>query len=196
MRILRIILFLAVTINAGAQDNWKIAKQQDGITIYVQKEVSSNYWSFKAVMEVNSSIEKIVQVLKKVENYIDWFAFTASAHLIKTAGNSQYVCIETDYPWPYENEYMNYLMKFERISESHLTIQIQSLSGSFFTIKGIKPMKTAGGYIDLTLNNGIIKLIYYFHSEPRQKIPTWLINPGIHEMPYRTFFALRNKVKD
>jgi hypothetical protein len=40
------------------------------------------------------------------------------------------------------------------------------------------------------------KITYYFHSEPTQNIPSWLINPRIHEMPYKTLSALREIVND
>jgi len=126
-----------------------------------------------------------------VNKYPEWFAFTASAKLINQITNEQLFFMETDYPWPYSNECMNYHMEFVKIQDNKQKITI---TGTNKSMNCKKSLKKASGYFLLEPDGGNTKISYYFHSEPSQNIPTWLINPMIHEMPYQTFISMRKKL--
>jgi len=55
-------------------------------------------------------------------------------------------------------------------------------------------LRKAKEYILLESDKEYTKISYHFHCEPSQGIPTWLINPNIHEMPYQTFVGLKKKL--
>lgn len=83
-------------------------------------------------------------------------------------------------------------MKFDDKRDNKRTISIKGNK----SVKNCKyELKEAYGYILLEAEERNTKITYYFHSEPYQKIPAWLINSKIHEMPYQTFVALRKIVK-
>ena len=73
---------------------------------------------FKAIMSVKATESEIIKVLKYVDGYPKWFAFTASTKLISRKTSEQTFFMETDYPWPYSNEGMNYTMKFMKIKNN------------------------------------------------------------------------------
>ena len=86
---------------------------------------------------------------------------------------------------------MNYKMVFEKSQGNKIKIPITGIDS---TVKCEYSLKKASGFILLEPENGNLKITYYFHSEPTQNIPTWLINPRIYEMPLHTFKALRKKL--
>jgi hypothetical protein len=193
MRLILLVLFVTMSITKSkAQEIWQLAKDKDGIKVYVSEVTNCDYYAFKAVMSVRTIESKIVEILKDANNYSDWFAFTASAKLISQTENEQIVFIETDYPWPFSNECMNYKMVFEKLQNDKLKISIVGINS---TVKCDYSLKKANGYILLEPEIGNIKITYYFHSEPSQKIRPWLINSRIHEMPYQTFKGLIKKLK-
>jgi hypothetical protein len=192
MRLILLVLFVTMSITKSkAQEIWQLAKDKDGIKVYVSEVTNCDYYAFKAVMSVRTIESKIVEILKDANNYSDWFAFTASAKLISQTENEQIVFIETDYPWPFSNECMNYKMVFEKLQNDKLKISIVGINS---TVKCDYSLKKANGYILLEPENVNIKITYYFHSEPSQKIRPWLINPRVHEMPFQTFKGLRKKL--
>lgn len=176
-----------------AQDNWKLAIHKNGIKIYVGHVTDSDYLAFKAIMSLRTTESKIIEILRDVNEYPEWFAFTASTKLISQSPTDQKFFMETDYPWPYINECMRYTMDFEGIAGSRQMISIMGTSDRTFCEKSLKK---ADGYILLEPDQDHIIITYYFHSEPSQNIPTWLINPMIHKMPYQTFSALKKKLTD
>ncbi|MEZ0611662.1 hypothetical protein ACAW74_24340 [Fibrella sp. WM1] len=194
MRALVSILLVVISIEkSNAQDVWKLVKDEGGIEVYVGKLATSDYVAFKAVMSLKTTKTAIVNVLKEVAKYPEWFAFTASTRLISQPDNEQSFFMETDYPWPFSNECMNYKMSFEKFQDDNLKVAITAIDG---TMKCKYSLKKASGYILLKTENERIRITYYFHSEPSQHIPPWLINPKIHEMPFQTFKALQKRLNN
>lgn len=192
-RIMLVLLSFCNVMTLKAQQTWNIAKEKDGIKVIVGEVRNSEYYAFKATMTVKATENEVVEILKDVNKYPEWFAFTASTKRISHSEIEQQFFMETDYPWPYSNECMNYQMIFEKPQPNKTKIAI---TGRNQNVPCKYSFKKAGGYILLESEKGGVKITYYFHSEPSQRIPTWLINPRIHEMPFQTFEALREKLSN
>lgn len=192
MKALVILMLISIGISTFNTDKkWMLAKNKNGIKVYVSETSGSNYYMFKAIMSVRAPGTEVITILKDVSNYPEWFAFTASSKLIKQSENEQFFFMETDYPWPYSNECMNYNMKIVELPGEQQKIII---TGRNNNTNCKYSLKKASGYILLEPDNGNTKITFYFHTEPAQNIPSWLINPMIHEMPYQTFISLRKKL--
>lgn len=185
------IMLIASIVQSFCQEKWKLAKNEQGIKVYVGEIPNSHYFAFKAVMSVKSTENQILKILKDVNKYIEWFAFTESVKLIKQSESEQFFEMETDYPWPFANECMNYLMMVQKTDNKITKI---SITGTNDKMNCNYSLKKANGYILLEPDNGDIKITYYFHSEPSQNIPPRLINPMLYRMPFQTFIALKKKL--
>mgnify|MGYP000379912974 CR=1 FL=1 len=192
MKTILFLIIISVSIPQIHQsETWELAKNKKGIKVYVSQIQNSAYYAFKAIMSVKATEAEILKILKEVNKYSEWFAFTASAKLISKKTDEQDFFMKTDYPWPFSNECMHYNMKFVKTPNNKQKIIISGINKS---TNCKYSLKKADGYILLEPNGAYTKISYYLHSEPSQNIPTWLINPNIHEMPYQTFVSLRNKL--
>jgi hypothetical protein len=192
MKYLIISMILGVgMVESAMQETWKLAKEERGIKVYVAETPNSDYYAFKSVMTVKTTEQEILNILKDVNTYPEWFAFTASAKLLQRTEQEQFFAMETDYPWPFSNECMNYSMAFQRMENNKLKI---SIVGTNEKVNCAYSLKKANGYILLEPDGEGTKITYYFHSEPSQKIPPVLINPLIYMMPFQTFVALQKKL--
>jgi hypothetical protein len=183
-------LFVAFLMGNLWQNEWQLAKSKDGITVFTQQVHDSQYHGFRAVVCLKDSMNEILNVLRDVYKYPEWFAFTASVQFKQQVDNKLYFRMETDFPWPYQNEFKDYEMSFDELSDELISISLKGLNNS-----GDAPMlKKAKGNILLHKKQGDIELTFTFHSEPTQSIPAWLINPVIHELPYRTLQNLKHQL--
>lgn len=189
--ILPLMLLLVSIPKIYTQETWDLAKNKKGIKVLVSKIPASDYYAFKAIMVLNTTEVEIIKILKDVSKYPEWFAYTAATKLINQTSHEQWFFTETDYPWPYSNECMNYHMEFVEIQNGKQKITITKMDDN---TNCKYSLNKASGYILLEPDGSNIKITYYFHAEPSQDIPTWLINPRIHEMPYRTFVSLRKRL--
>ena len=189
--IFMLVIFLAST-NIYTQTKWDLAKNEDGIKVYLREEQGTEYKAFKANMMVSSSIGEMMPILKDIENYNKWFAYTETSHLIKIENGRQYNYVETKFPWPYKNRDMVYEMDIQQIDESIVKVSIIGIPDFINEKEGIVRMQKAGGYILLKALEDKTEIIYYFHSEPGNSIPAWVANISIIELPFITLSGLRD----
>jgi len=184
------------SIQGFSQNNWEIDKNKDGIKVYTRAEKGSDFKSFKAVMEVNASSDEIIKILKNADAYTKWYGYTETSKLLKTENGVQYNYVETIFPWPYENRDMVYKMSIKKYSSGAVKVLLKGLPNYFPEKKGIVRMKKAEGYILLKPKNGKTEIIYVFHSEPGENIPSWLANNSIASLPFETLSGLRKILKE
>jgi len=179
-----------------SQNNWEIDKNKDGIKVYTRVEKGSNFKAFKAIVEVDNSIDEIIKILKNVSEYTNWYGYTKTSKLLKTENDIQYNYVETIFPWPYSNRDMVYKMSIEKDSSGAVKVLLKGLPNYIPKKKGIVRMKKAEGYILLQPNNGKTEIIYVFHSEPGKNTPAWLANNSIADLPFKTLSGLKKILKE
>ena len=177
------------------QNNWEIDKNKDGIKVYTRAEKGSSFKAFRAIVEVNNSVEEIIKVLKNISEYTNWYGYTKTSKLLKTENGIQYNYVETIFPWPYNNRDMVYKMSIEKYSSGAVKVSLKGLPKYISEKKGIVRMKKAEGYILLQPNNEKTLITYVFHSEPGKNIPVWLANNSIADLPFKTLSGLKKRLK-
>lgn len=178
-----------------AQTAWKIDKDENGIKVYTRIEEDSDFKAFKAITQLEASLQEIIAILQDADNYVDWYGFTKSSQLVKREKNVQYNYVETIFPWPFKNRDMTYRMSIDTTSSMETRISLTGLPDYLPEIKGIVRMKKAEGYILLRPMDGSTEIEYVFHSDPGENVPVWLANQSIAELPFRTLMGLRERVE-
>jgi len=87
MKCSRIILFLCgLTLSifaAPAENEWKLAKQTNGVSIYSRAHPGSKLKEFKAIGEIDVSTKTVNDVLDDVESYSSFMPYTAECRVLK-----------------------------------------------------------------------------------------------------------------
>ncbi|QNL21477.1 hypothetical protein HZR84_05865 [Hyphobacterium sp. CCMP332] len=181
---------------AFTQSTWTPEIQKQGISVYTKAEKYSDFKSFKAEVELPAKIEEVLQVLKDGAHYVHWFGFTKTSRSLKKEGDVQFIYMETIFPWPYANRDMVYMMSFDTKSPNETLIILKGIPDFLPEKRGIVRMEKANGSILLQSEGEITKIRYVFHSEPGGRIPHWLANNSIAELPYQTLLGLRQMLSD
>mgnify|MGYP000125512121 CR=1 FL=1 len=188
--IVGLLVFIGMLPSYG-QQKWKLAKSDQGIEVYTAEVINSKYVAFKATMLIKTTEQEVFKILKNIQKYPEWLAYTASVSDIQQTEYGQSFVMETDYPWPYSNECMKYSMSFQRDENKGMKVNISGTQGH---VNCKYTIKKAGGYILLEPDQDQIRITYYFHSEPSQNIPSFLLNSSIYKMPFQTFLTLKKKL--
>ncbi len=179
-----------------AQPDWEIDMQENGITVYTRYEENSAFKAFKATITVKATIDEILSILRKAEDYIEWYGYTRTSKVLKQEKNVQYNYVETIFPWPYSNRDMVYKMTIDKSDPEEVIISLDGLPDYLPVKEGLVRMEKASGIIQLKTFNDYTKLTYQFHSEPGKNLPIWLANTSIAELPYKTLLGLKNVVEN
>jgi hypothetical protein len=176
---------------ALSQDSWELVKDSDGVKIYTRLEAGSPYKSFKAITVTSATGDEIVEILKDVNGYASWFAYTEKVELLENGSHEKYMYMETRFPWPFNNEDMIFKMTFVTEANAITKVTLAGVPGYRPPVNGITRMKGANGYILLNPAGTKTEITYYMHSELGGDIPVGIANRFIHNLPYQTLRNLR-----
>ncbi len=177
--------------DAISESSWELVARDDGVEVYTRQKTGSKYRAFKSTVTVDATATEIVDVLKDVDGYVNWFAFTEHAELLEVTPGEQLTYVETHFPWPLSNEDMIYRMTYVTFGETATKLLLEGIPDYLPTKSGITRMKSASGYISLDSTASKTKITYSMHFELGGSIPVWMANGSIHELPLRTLSNLK-----
>ena len=111
--------------------DWKVVKQNSGVTIYSRPHGGSNLKEFKAVGEIDATTETVHKVIDDVEAYPSFMPYTAECRVIerkrdsiltyqrlapKIVSDRDYTLLIQKKSWPVENG-LAYLNRWEPANE-------------------------------------------------------------------------------
>ncbi len=181
---------LVLAQSAFAQVAWEQVLHGENMTIYTRLEPGKSYKSFKAVAVIPTAPEVLQRVLNDPVKYDQWLAYTKSSRLLATNRDTQYVYMETQFPWPFKNEDMIYAISSTTHENGAIQIQLSGLPTFIPEVEGVNRMRSAEGYIFLEPQNGHTCVTYTMQTELSGKIPPWMANQNIYLMPLESMKRL------
>lgn len=187
-----ILNFLLANVNAQ-ESGWQIAKEKDGIAIYTRELAGAEVKEFKALTEINTEMEFLVDMVLDVKEYARWMDNIESAEVIKKLTNNEfYVYSLIDIPWPINDRDLVTLNQVEREGKAKVKISLQSVEGFVPVKDDVIRMPKANGFWEFTLvGNGKIGVVYQFLGDPGGSVPDWLVNMFLVDGPFKSLSNMR-----
>ena len=186
------IIFSSFTLTQ--KDNWQLAKDKNGIKIYIRNEEGSAIKSIKATMTFNASLSALTAIVMDVENYPQWVYHCKETKLIKNIAGKELLYYHVTYaPWPVS--YRDNISRF-MVSQNKTDYSISITSS---VINGVLPEKSEYVRVKKSnaswnfkrVNKNTIAAEYTLSFDPGGNVPAWLINLFITEGPYDTFIKMK-----
>ena len=207
--LLLISIFIAITgllissISYAKQDSadvdWNLVKDKKDIQVYTRKVAGSKFRAVLTTVEVNASAESVVALLKDLENCRDWAKTCKEARLVKK---------NTDLE---EIVYGRKNLPFPVLDRDVYSINIWSLDSNTGVIEMNSRAHTEQEYPKVSnvvrvhhanvtwriipLQAGRVLLENITHIDPNGKIPIWLTNILLVDVPYKAMRRLRAVLK-
>ncbi|MFF7710161.1 START domain-containing protein [Pseudomonas sp. NPDC007930] len=178
--------------SAWAED-WKVAKQEDGITVSLADVPGSSYKAYRGSAVINASVEKIRLLQEDLTNACHtWMNECKDARVLKVEGNQAWTYTQFNTPWPVT----------PRDSVVRVTTETQPDGGLTRSIEGLPTyMPEQKGFVRVTQVQGFWKLVpkgpnvtevtYQVHTEPGGSVPSWVANKFVVDAPFTTMKGLR-----
>jgi hypothetical protein len=198
MLFIRLILasFILIAINEGVNDDWKLRREDKGVSVFTRNVAGSPFEEFKAVVEIrNTTLTRVLDVIMDVKNYPVNFPNCGGAEVLEQKSkydDIHYLII--DAPWP--------VMDRDAIYEATTTFSPDGKQAKVkLTPRGdykeekkeYVRVQNGSGFWELEeIAPGTIKVIYQLHPDPAGYIPAWIANAVIVSNPMQTLKSLRN----
>jgi ribosome-associated toxin RatA of RatAB toxin-antitoxin module len=175
-------------------DIWQLAKDKNGIKIYIRNEECSAIKSIKATMTFNASLSALTAIVMDVENYPQWVYHCKETKLIKNIEGKELVYYHvTQAPWPisYRDNVSRFIVSQNKTDYS-ISIKSSVVNGVLPEKSDyIRVKKSNASWNFKRINKNTIAAEYILSFDPGGNVPAWLINLFITEGPYETFIKMK-----
>ena len=79
---------MSIVTAASAENDWKLAKRANGVTIYSRPHPGSHLKEFKAIGEIDAPSGAVQKVIDDVESYSSFMPYTAEARVLERKRDS------------------------------------------------------------------------------------------------------------
>lgn len=200
MRFLTLIsaaLLAALSLPALADSSWKLEKDADNVKVYTRVVDGSPLKEFKGITQIHTSLTSLVALLDDREAGSSWIKDNKESTLIeKVSSELSYSYNVTAAPWPVKDRDM--VIKSVTTQDADSLVVRVALNAE----QGVKDVQKDrvrvtqmnGHWEFKPLENGVVQVTYQVHADPAGKLPNWLINSLVVDMPYHTLKNMQTKV--
>lgn len=187
--------FILSSANTLAQEEWKLAKDKNGIKIFIRSIEGTKLKEYKGEAIISVTIEQLYNYLIKVENYKEWVYECKESTLISKVDNIEYIYYSIyKIPWPFNDRDIVTKMEISSSNEEKHIITLETK-----LIEGIKEKKEnlvrIPEYYEITTlvkqENRAVKMIMEGYLDPGGEIPKWIINMFLADGPYESIINIR-----
>lgn len=182
-------------VAAAKKENWKQAKQKNGITIIYRKLELFDTINVRELMvkfTVSGTIDSILSEIKQPDNLKTWNYGIRRAKILKDMDTNWILHTVYKIPFPFSQQDLVASYSTEKRKD---VIVISSKSSPDF----IKPIKgiTREGYnlsqwLLIPRNNGLFEIKFSAISITNSRIPRWIKDPLIQRMLLKSFGKFKN----
>ena len=196
-----LIILLSMNLFPGkiiAQE-WKLAKEKDGIKIYTRQEQESNFKSFKGETDVRADMAMVSAMIEDVEKFDEWDEDVSEIRILaQEPGKTLKYYVVYDIPWPFQDRD---LCVEATISDDHDTGTklIRSVSATEAVPLKEGTVRIVSYWQNWTIQpkeNGLVHLILEGFADPAGDIPSWIANIAITNTPLNILKAIRDKFRE
>jgi len=192
-----LLLFFGITGNLAAQ-TWVFVKEQEGIKLFTRKEDGSSLKSFKGIMDVTSSMDKVCNLIGNVNNHDWWDENLRQIKVIKYEKDKyfQYYLVY-HVPWPFTDRDLCVEAKETTdLLTGRRTITATPLNNTVPETQDlIRIKKYWQKWTIQPMDNGVIRLTLEGFVDPAGNVPSWLYNMVIVETPLKVMRRVKKFVQ-
>jgi hypothetical protein len=194
-----ILLFILWTGFGEIQaQNWELAKEKDGISIFTRNEPNSKYKAFKGEVEFQTDILEAGEFIENVENFDIWNEDISEIRLLEyEKGKSIRYYVVYDTPWPVT----------DRDLGISATISVDTATGGrvIMAVSAPEAVPTDPDRIRIVdywqkwtivpAGNGLVHITIEGYANPAGDVPAWLVNLAITGTPLDILREIRKSLQ-
>ncbi len=178
-----------------AQKAWSLAKDADGIQVYVRDVADSPLREFRGEVQVKAKLEQVVQALREANAFRKWMPDVITSDLLKSSDTEQFHYIENKAPWPVSNRDGVYHFSYSRPADGSVVVRVEAVPNYLPARDGRVRIPKAEGQWRVVPNTDGVSVSYQMHASPGGSIPNWLANQTVVDTPFGTLKALRRHLQ-
>jgi hypothetical protein len=176
------------------KSDWLLVKDKNDIMIYSRLCDGTDIKEIRANTSINASMAYIAGLLMDVETFTQWMPNVKSTKILKRISEKEiYYYIEVKVPWPFTNrDNIMHIKLLEDAETEVVSVVIESDADFIPPKEGLVRIPRARGEWKLTTNeDGSTDVFLEYLANPGGKVPIWVVNFFITDVPFKTLTKLK-----
>ena len=181
---------------AAHAEDWKTAKQADGITVSLSDVPGSEYKAYRGVTLIKASVAKIRALQEDVAGACSWIHECKTQKLLKSEGDQAWTYTQFNTPWPVTARDSVLHVTSSIDTDGTLTRKLEGVPKYIPEEKGFVRVAQVEGFWKLTPKGAnSTEVTYQVHTEPGGSVPSFVANKFVVDAPFNTLKALRQRAE-
>ncbi len=184
------LLGVSASTNSGS---WQLAKEKDAIKVFTRPSALGSLKDSKGVMQIKASVDDVIQLLSKFDNYTKWMYKCSESKLLKRVSETEYyVYTVTDAPWPVSDRDLISKVNAEKKADGTVSLKLTGVKDYIPEKSGkVRVPRFNGLWQASPKSNGMVEVTYQLESDPGGSLPDWVANATATDIPYFTLFEMK-----
>ncbi|MBM3104613.1 MAG: START domain-containing protein [Pseudomonas sp.] len=188
----RYLLLIILFAGVAQAEAWHLAKDEDGIQVYLDEVPESKYQRFRGVTLIKASVRTLGDLQENLRVACKWLYGCASMRLLEVEGDSTWVYLTTELPWPASPRDMVIRVQTERRDDGSLLRHLSAVTGKVERQPQlIRVSQLKGLWTLVPKGEQLTEVTYQLEAEPAGDIPSWLANQFVIDAPMVSLRTLR-----
>lgn len=184
-------LLASLPTGAQAQD-WKLAKNEDGVQVYLRDVPGSRYKSFRGVTLVRSDVATLGHLQENLRVSCAWLYACAQMRLLKYSDEAIWVYLDTKLPWPAAPRDLVLKVSTEQTPDGGMIRHLQAAPDYLPPVKNrIRVPSVSGTWQMIPKGPKLTEVTYEMQGEPGGSVPSWLANQFVVDAPFESLRMLK-----
>ncbi|MBA6115285.1 START domain-containing protein [Pseudomonas putida] len=177
---------------AQAADDWNLAYDREGIRVYLRGVADSPYQQFRGVSTIKASVNTLIDMQENLRVACKWLYACDQMRLLEVDGDSTWVYLTTNLPWPTLPRDIILKVTTERLDDGTLVRHLSAEPKKLPETPGlIRVQHLSGEWIMKPLGARMTEVTYQLEADPAGDVPGWLANRFVVDAPLVTLRTLR-----
>lgn len=180
----------------AAELDWKLAREEGGVSVYLADVAGSRYKAYRGVVTVKADMQKLLDLQKDVAGSCKWIYTCQEQRLLEREGEVNWAYTRFETPWPVTPRDSILEITTETGADGSITRLLKGVPDRLPEEKEyVRVSKVEGIWRLQPKAEGEIEVIYQVHTEPGGSVPSWLANSFVVDAPLETLKAFKAKAE-
>ena len=183
-------------VGAAHAEDWKVAKNEDGIKVSLSDVPGSQYKAYQGVTTIKAPMAKVLGLQEDAAAACAWIHECKSQKLLKHEGDQSWTYTQFNTPWPVTPRDSVLLVTTVKGDDGSLTRNLKGLPTYIPEEKGfVRVAQVEGFWKMVPKGDNVTEVTYQVHTEPGGSVPSWLANKFVVDAPFNTLKALKERAE-
>ncbi|MFK8329951.1 START domain-containing protein [Pseudomonas sp. BJa5] len=185
----------AVLVQMAHAEDWKVAKDEEGIKISLADVKGSDYKAYRGVTEINAPLAKVKALQEDIAGACAWVHECKTQKLLKQEGDQVWTYTQFNTPWPVTPRDSILHVTTTQDADGSLTRKLEGVPKYLPEEKGFVRVAKVEGFWKLVPKGNKTEVTYQVHTEPGGSVPSMVANKFVVDAPFNTLKGLRAKAE-